>query len=164
MFASDLTRTFAVPWSPSITLGFDVASGTKSGEPAQSHTWDVVYTLGHSYTGYADVNGRRNLTEFRGVLQALPVSAVRLRLAAHSFRRTTAEDAVYEDGGGVFRAAVPDAPLAIGKEVDFTVQWRFARFFRVDAGGARYMPGAFLKATGAAQPYTWVFASIAATY
>ncbi len=164
MFASDLTRTFTTAWSPSITFGFDVSSGTGSGEPSQSHTWDVLYTLGHSYTGYADVNGRRNLTEFRGVLQAVPTAPVRLRLAAHAFRRTSTDDAVYDDAGGVFRPSIPDAPSAIGKEVDFTVQWRFARFFRIDAGGARYAPGAFLKATGPAQPYTWMFASVAATY
>jgi hypothetical protein len=164
MFALDVTRAFGIRWSPSVTLGFDVSSGSGSDDPPQSHTWDVLYTLGHSYTGYADVNGRRNLTEARGVVQAVPLESLRLRLGAHAFRRTSLDDAVYDDGGNVFRAAVAGAPAAIGAEVDFTAQWRFARFFRADAGIARYAPGDFLRATGPALPYTWGFASLAVTY
>lgn len=164
MFVTDLTRTFSVRWSPSITLGFDMSSGTKTGDAPQSHTWDVLYTLGHTHTGYADVNGRRNLTEFRGVVQALPFDALRLRLATHAFRRTSRDDAVYDDAGNVFRPSFAGAPSPIGTEVDLSAQWRFARFFRADVGAARYTPGAFLRATGPAQPYTWMFASIAVTY
>ena len=164
MLATDFTRTFVARWSPSLTFGADWSTGTRAGRAPLSGTWDVFFPLGHAYTGYADLNGRRNLVELRGVLEASPRQSIRLRASGHAFRRASDADAVYDDGGNVFRPSIAGAPRDIGKELDVTLQWRASRFFRFDVGGAVYAPGGFLRATGPAQRYTWGFGSVTVTY
>jgi alginate export protein len=164
MISSDFTRAFKAPWSPSLTLGVDRSSGTGAGKPAQSGTWDVFYALAHSYLGYADVLGRRNVTELRLVAQAAPAKKFSIRASGHMFRRTSGDDAMYDTGGNVARASIPGASMDIGNEFDFTAQWRLQRHLRLDGGGAMFTPGQFMKDTGAAQQYTWMFASLALTF
>jgi hypothetical protein len=165
MFASDLTRRWAdARWSPSLSVGADYSSGTRAGRPPRTGTWDVLYTSGHSYLGYADVLGRRNIVEFRAVTQARPTGALRLRGSAHAFRRSSAGDGVYDTGGGLVRASIDGAPRDVGAEFDLTTSWQLGRHLRVDAGGARFVPGGFMRATGAAEHYTWAFASLLAMF
>jgi hypothetical protein len=164
MLATDLTRTFATKWSPSLTAGFDWSSGTGRGWGPMTGTWDILYPLGHSYAGYADMLSRRNLMEIRGVAQASPLESLRLRASGHLFRRASLFDAAYDLGGMPFRPPAPPAGRDIGSEIDVTAQWRTLRYLRFDLGGARFFPGAYMRATGPAQTYTWAFASVAATY
>lgn len=164
MIATDFTRRWTGRWSPSLTLGADRSSGTSSGHAAQSGTWDVLYALAHSYVGYADVLARRNVTELRAVAQASPATRVRLRAAAHLFRRTSDDDGTYDTSGSPAHASLPGASMNIGSELDVTAQWRLQRHLRLDAGGAIFTPGAFMKDAGAGQTYTWAFASLTATF
>jgi hypothetical protein len=164
MVATDFTRAWKGRWSPSITLGADRSSGTGAGKSAQSGTWDVFYALAHRYVGYADVLGRRNVTELRAVAQAAPASTLRLCASGHIFRRTSADDAMYDAGGDVARASIPGASMELGTELDVTAQWRLQRHLRIDGGAAVFTPGQFMKDTGAAQQYTWAFASLTAIF
>lgn len=164
MITTEFTGTFETRWSPSLTLGADRSSGTRAGKSAQSGTWDVFYALGHSYVGYADVLGRRNVTELRAVAQASATSTLKLRASAHMFRRTSGDDAMYDTGGNVARASIAGASMALGTELDFTAQWRLQRHLRIDAGGAVFTPGQFMKDTGPAEQYTWAFVSVTAIF
>lgn len=164
MFASDLTWSRREGWAPALTVGYDWSSGTSLGDVPQSSTWDQLYPLAHAYAGYADVLGRRNLVEERIVAQVSPTAALRLRLAAHAFQRAHLSDAVYDVTGAVLRASVVGASGDIGGEFDATAQWRWGRHLRVDGGVARFTPGQFMRDTGAALPYTWMFLSVTTTF
>jgi hypothetical protein len=104
------------------------------------------------------------VTEFRAVAQASATSTLRLRASGHIFRRTSADDAMYDAQGNVARASIPGASMALGSEIDFTAQWRLQRHLRIDGGGAVFTPGQFMKDTGAAEQYTWAFASLTAIF
>jgi len=164
MLATDLTWSRTKSWAPSVGIGFDRASGTGAGERAQSRTWDQLYPLAHAYVGFADVLGRRNLLEERVVAQLSPTTTVRVRFSAHAFQRASSFDAIYDATGAVLRAAGTGASNNIGTEGDATVQWRIGRHVRLDGGGARFTPGQFMRDTGAARPYTWLFSSVTATF
>lgn len=164
MIATDVTWSRAGSWSPSVSIGFDRASGTGARDLAQSGTWDQLYPLAHAYAGYADVLGRRNLVEERVVAQLSPWATVRLRVSAHAFQRTSTADAMYDPAGAVLRAAGTGASDRIGTEGDATVQWRIGRHVRLDGGGARFAPGQFMRDTGAARPYSWLFSSVTTTF
>lgn len=164
MIATDLAFAPVMPWSPSVTLGVDRSSGTQAGGAPQQGTWDQLYPLGHAYAGFADVFGRRNLIEERLVVQAAPRPSLRLRAAGHAFQRSSRADAAYDVSGAVFRPAALSAPRGLGTELDVTAQWKYGRHLRLDGGVARFAPGAFLRATGSARPYSWVFASLSATF
>ena len=164
MLATDLTWSRTTAWSPSIGVGVDRASGTGAGDVAQSGTWDQLYPLAHAYAGYADVLGRRNLMEERLVAQISPRPTVRIRISAHAFQRASSFDAAYDPSGGILRAAGTSASDWIGTEGDATVQWRIGRHVRLDGGGARFAPGQFMRDTGAARPYSWLFGSMTTTF
>ncbi|MCC6930607.1 MAG: alginate export family protein [Gemmatimonadaceae bacterium] len=164
MLASDLTWSPKRRWTPSFALGFDRASGTAAGERAQSGTWDQLYPLAHAYAGYADVLGRRNLVEERFVVQFSPLPAGRFRTGLHSFQRASTADAAYDATGGVFRAGNAGTSRAVGTELDVTLQWRLGRHMRMDGGFARFAPGAFMKESGSARAYSWLFSALTATF
>ncbi len=164
MLSTDLTWSRTRSWAPSVGIGFDRASGTGSGKLPQSGTWDQLYPLAHAYLGFADVLGRRNLMEERVVAQFSATQTVRVRLSAHAFQRASSFDAIYDATGAVLRTAGTGASNSVGTEGDATVQWRIGRHLRLDGGGARFTPGQFMRDTGAAQPYTWLFSSMTATF
>ncbi len=164
MFVSDLTRTWGGSHAPSITVGADYSSGTGAGAPAQSGTWDQLYPLAHAFLGFADVLGRRNAIEERIVGQWSPTPSVRIRTSVHAFQRASVDDAAYDVTGAVLRASIPNAPRDVGGEADLTAIWRVGRHLRLDGGVARFTPGDYLRATGAALPYTWGFVSVTATF
>ena len=164
MLATDLTVSPKWRGAPAITVGIDRASGTPSGAPAQSGTWDQLYPLAHAYAGFADVLGRRNLMEERLVVQFSPRAPMRARVAFHAFQRVSDADAAYDVAGAVFRPALPVSARDLGSEVDLSVQWRISRHLRADGGIARFSAGRFLRETGSALPYTWGFTSLAATF
>lgn len=164
MIASDLTWSPAARWAPAVTVGADRASGTRAGQATQSGTWDQLYPLGHAYAGFADVLGRRNLVEERLVVQFSPHHQARVRTAFHAFQRASRADAAYDVGGGIFRAPGVNASARIGTEVDATIQWRLGRHLRLDGGVSRFMPGQFLRDTGSARRYSFVFSSVTATF
>ena len=164
MFASDLTATWGGPHTPSLTLGLDMSSGTGAGATPQTGTWDQLYPLAHAFLGFADALGRRNAIEERVVVQWSATPTARLRASVHAFQRASADDGIYDATGAVLRASVPNAARDIGGEADLTAIWRIGRHLRLDGGIARFTPGDFFSATGAAQPYTWGFVSMTATF
>lgn len=164
MMSTDLTWSRPQSWAPSVGIGFDRASGTGAGKLAQSGTWDQLYPLAHAYVGFADVLGRRNLMEERVVAQFSPKTSVRVRFSAHAFQRVSSFDAIYDATGAVLRTTGTNASNIVGTEGDATVQWRIGRHVRLDGGGARFAPGRFMRDTGAARPYTWLFSSMTATF
>jgi hypothetical protein len=164
MLASDLTATWGGAHAPALTVGADWASGSGAGQGAQGGTWDQLYPLAHAFLGFADVLGRRNVVEERVVAQWSATASVRLRASVHAFQRASDADAAYDVTGAVYRASVPGAPRDLGGEADLTAGWRLGRHLRLDGGIARFTPGGFLAATGAALPYTWGFAAVTATF
>lgn len=164
MIASDLAWSPKRRWAPSLGIGLDRASGTQAGDAAQSGTWDQLYPLAHAYAGYADVLGRRNLVEERIVAQLSPRPTLRLRTSAHAFQRASAADAAYDVAGAVFRPAAGGTSRDVGAELDLTAQWRLGTHLRLDGGVARFTPGEFMRQSGSARPYSWVFSSLTATF
>jgi len=163
--ASDVSRSFAaLLLQPAITVGFDWASGDQ-GDPAESGTFQPPFPLGHAYAGYADVLGRQNLVETRGVLVVNPDPRVQVRLAGHLFDRASRADGTYDAGGGLIEAANDRREKRIGAEVDLTSGVRIDRRTRVEVGYGRFTPGEFLTGRPAgARTINWGFASVSYTF
>ncbi len=164
MFDGELSASWKGRFSPVVTLGGTYASGSNAGVTVQANTWDQLFPLAHSYLGYADVLGRKNVVEERVVMQMAATPQLRLRASVHAFQRANTGDAAYDATGAVLRAPGTSTAAMIGKEVDLTAQWRVTSHLRLDGGLAHFRPGAFLAETGAALPYTWAFGSVTATF
>ena len=164
MVVTDVTAKWKGDWAPTLGAGFDYASGTGAGAAPQSGTWDQLYPLSHAFLGFADVLGRRNVVEERVVATASPTATLTLRGSIHAFQRASTTDAAYDVTGAVLRATGASTAGDIGGEADLTAQWRVGRHLRLDGGVARFSPGTLMRETGAASPYTWVYASVTATF
>lgn len=164
MVVSGVTATWTGDWAPTLGAGLDYASGTGAGAAAQTGTWDQLYPLAHAFLGFADVLARRNVIEERVVATATPAATLLLRASVHAFQRASTSDAAYDVTGAVLRASGASTAGDIGGEADLTAQWRIGRHLRVDGGVARFTPGTFMRETGAASPYTWVYASVTAMF
>jgi hypothetical protein len=164
MVDAELTAAPALAGHPTLAAGGGLASGTDSGAVAQSRTWDQLFPLAHSYLGYADVLGRKNVVEERLVATVNPWATLRLRGALHAFQRANPGDAIYDTPGAVLRAPGASHARDIGGEADLTVQWRAGRHLRVDGGYAHFTPGAFMRETGSALPYSWIYGAVTVTF
>ncbi|MBI3790897.1 MAG: alginate export family protein [Gemmatimonadetes bacterium] len=156
----------ALPFAlaPSLAVGGGYASGSDAGATAQEGTWDQLFPLAHSYLGYADVLGRKNVIEERIVGTLNPARSVRLRLSIHAFQRANTADAIYDTPGAVLRAPGTSSARDIGGETDLTVQWRATLHLRIDGGFAHFTPGTFMRDTGSALSYSWMYAAVTATF
>lgn len=164
MLDGELSATWKGRLAPVVTLGGTYASGSNAGTSAQANTWDQLFPLAHSYLGYADVLGRKNVVEERLIVQMAATPSLKLRASVHAFQRANTGDAAYDATGAVLRAPGTSTASMIGKEADLTAQWRVTTHLRLDGGLAHFRPGAFLAETGAALPYTWAFGSLTATF
>ncbi len=162
----DVELNAALPFDmhPVLAFGGGYASGSDSGAVAQSGTWDQLFPLAHSYLGYADVLGRKNVVEERLVGTMNPAKSVRLRASIHAFQRANTGDAIYDTPGAVLRAPGTSAARDIGGETDLTVQWRVGSHLRIDGGYAHFTPGSFMRETGSALAYSWMYAAVTATF
>jgi hypothetical protein len=165
--ASDIAHRFTtVRTQPTLTLGFDWASGDSDRADTKSGTFHQLFPLAHAYAGYADVLGRQNLAEGRLVLESQIRPGWRGRLSAHRFARASTTDAVYGAGGSVFDAVpVGRDQRHIGDEIDATTSFDLNRQMRVELGFARFAPGALLLARpDGAEPMVWVYTAATFTF
>ncbi len=146
-------------WTPSLSVGVDVGSGTGPDSATQSGTFAPPYATAHAFNGIADVFGRGNLLEQRLGFGARPRPALQFSLVARHFSRVRTEDGVYSKANAVLRPASGISARAVGDEVDFTGRWNVNPRLRVEGGGALVDAGEFIRATGNAAPIRWMFLS-----
>jgi hypothetical protein len=163
---SELTATGArLPLAPSLTLGADLASGTRDSLGTTAGTFVPPYPSAHTWNGYVDIVGRENLAEQRAVATArLPVLG-QLRAAVHQFARVSTQDAAYTKSGSVLRAASGDRTRHVGDELDLTLTRSVGRHLKLLGGYGHFAPGAFLRhAAAGASPEDWGFLGTTFTF
>lgn len=146
-------------WSPSITVGADLGSGTGPDSATRSGTFAPPYATAHGFTGIADVFGRGNLFERRVGLGLKPRPPITISLMGRRFSRIRTEDGVYSKANAVIRPASGLRARWIADEVDVTARWNVGTRMRIDGGGAWVGAGDFIRATGPATPVRWFFVS-----
>jgi len=146
-------------WSPSVTLGVDLGSGTGPDSARRSGTFAPPYATAHGFTGIADVFGRGNLLERRIGFGLRPRPPITVSLIGRRFSRMRTEDGVYSKANAVIRPASDLSARWIADEVDLTARWNIGKRVRFDGGGAWVGAGDFIKATGPATPVGWFFLS-----
>jgi len=164
--AGDLGRSFPdAPLAPTLTAGFDWASGDDDPTDDEAGTFHPLYALSHGFAGYTDVVERQNLLEMRAVVTLAPARGTRARIAGHHFLRASPGDAAYAGGGAILRPADGSRERAIGSELDVTIVHRVGRHVQVEVGYGRFVPGRFLtERPGGATSVDWGFTSMAFTF
>ncbi len=160
MIGSEVGYTLrGLGWSPRVLAGFDAGSGDDElGGDVQ--TFNQLYPLGHAYLGFADLVGRQNLLAPSVGLITRPRASTTLAVRGFRFWRQSDRDAVYNAGGGVFRAGNLGTSKAIASEIDVWLNHKFGRHTSGLAGYSHVFPGDFIKEAGSAEDIDFFYVQL----
>jgi hypothetical protein len=170
MLTAEATYTFAgASWAPWITAGVDYASGDQDRMDGDSQTFAQLYPLGHAFLGYVDAVGRQNIIDARFSAGAWPIpKKLKIWGDFHWFWRADDDDALYNAGGAVQRAAtyvttggrtVVAGDRYVGAEVDLTMTYQFTRYTTWLLGYGHFFAGEFIDTTGPHEDLDFVYSS-----
>ncbi len=148
-------------WKPHVLVGVDWASGDREG--GSQGTFNQLYPLGHAFLGFADILGRQNILSPHLTVKVTPMDKLELRADYMGFWRDSAEDGIYNVGGGLLRAPTVSDKY-IGQELDLSFKWAIDRHWRLAGGWAHFFTGAFLEKTGPDAPIDFVWLEVQYTF
>ena len=149
-------------WKPRAMLGVDTGSGD-SEDGGDVGTFNQLYPLGHAYLGYIDTIGRQNiLAPYLGIM-ATP-GKWKLSLAAHSFHANDTADALYNAGGGVYRAGGSYTSKHVGYEVDLRGTYSFSRQFTGLIGYSHFFAGDAIEESGPSDDIDFLYLGLQYTF
>jgi hypothetical protein len=164
MIGGEVGFTFkGVTWAPRVLAGIDVGSGDdEAGGDVQ--TFNQLYPLAHAYLGHADVVGRQNILAPSVGLSVRLRASTRLTARGFWFRRQSDQDAVYNAGGGVFRAGDRGSSSAIASEIDVWLDHRFGLHTTALVGYSHVFPGDFIRESGSAEDIDFFYVQLKYTF
>ncbi len=164
MVSADVAYSPArAPLHARLHAGLDYASGDGA-TGGDVGTFNQLFPLGHAFLGFIDVIGRQNIVAANVGLGGRPGGRVVADLTVHHFARAAAADALYNAAGAVERPAGTAQSLDLGTELDLTVAVRLGSHATALLGYSRFLAGAFVQETGAAQDVGFLYATVQLTY
>lgn len=154
--------TFSTIWAkPRLALGFDVETGDQDPADDKKQTYNLLFAVGHPYFGWADQVGRQNIKSAAVFLTAKPHARITVKLQGYHFVLEEKRDALYNAGGAVSRRdATGAAGGQVGDEFDAEVTFNFNVHLSAMLGYTRFMPGNFIKNTGAAATHSLFYVMV----
>jgi hypothetical protein len=149
-FHQDLGYTFArAPWTPRIYGEFNHASGDRDPSNGKFQTFDNLFPTNHNKYGHIDFVSWKNVNDFMVGTSAKPHARLQCSADFHWFALDAKESAWFNAGGGVFRAANPNASPHLGNELDLFVTYKLTEHLGLLGGYSRFFAGPFAEDTGA---------------
>ena len=129
-----------LPTDPHLRVGLDMASGDDSAG-GDVETFNQLYPLGHAYLGFMDHVGRQNVIDASLGADLKLSSKWQGRIDLHQFFLMSADDALYNAGGGVVVPGSSGASRTVGTELDVTTRYRVDRHLALSAGYGHFFAG-----------------------
>ncbi len=156
---ASLGKTFRkAPALPRTFLEFNYASGTKNPAGSEWNTFDQLYPSNHDKYGFVDLNGRRNLVQYRVGIEEVPAKKWRLKQQFEGFWLATANDNFYNGAGAIAVAAHPGANPRLGNELDLVAEYTLNRGLNFGFGYGCFFVGPFLTTATAGHDYQYPYA------
>ena len=150
-------------WQPRFAVGADYASGGHGPNDTLS-TFNQLFPTGHLWFGWADLIGRQNLVAARFTATAKPIEKLTLRADVHQFWRASVDDAVYNAGGGVLRAAGFGSDREVATELDLQVKLALDRHVELEVGWSHVFAGAYIRQSGPSDDVDFGWAQVVFTF
>jgi hypothetical protein len=148
--ALELVKAFKdIATSPSITLGFDFASGDNDPNDETVRTFEPIEPYSHYYFGYADTMGRQNhISPFLRV-ESRPIKTVLLNVEGHWFWLDEPADSLYStcNCSNPVRKGTQGASSYAGFEFDAFIQANVDHHLIVLVGWSHWIAGDFQEDT-----------------
>ena len=103
-----------------------------------------LFPTAHKFLGFADILGRRNVTDYSLRLWHKWDKLVS-KLHVHSFQRTSDSDPVYTLGGTGAYGVPGDGSKDVGLEVDLILTYNFKKHTGLQLGLTQFSPGKYFK-------------------
>lgn len=144
--------------SPFLGAEHTFASGDANPGDLKAQTFDPLYTFGHAYYGYQDLNTWKNGHDF--VLRAglSPAKGWTGMLEGHRFLLEHSSDGWYDAAGASqARDATGAAGRDIGTELDLSFKGPFRERITLWFGYSRFFAGPFVRRTTGRGDRDWAF-------
>lgn len=151
--------TFArLGMKPRIGIGLNLASGDNDPADARQKTFNPLFPASHPVLGWADQVGRRNIKTLEALFTAAPHRRIGVKIQGLKFSLANKHDALYNAGGAVSRRDVTGAAgNDAGFEIDAELSVNINVHARIQFGYARFVPGEFIKKTGARATHNLIY-------
>jgi len=143
-------RFVDVPTVPQFWLYWDRASGDPHPGSGGTHrTFNQLFPWGHTYFGYLDLVGRKNINDISVQAVCYPARWVTAQAQFHVFRLVSARDALYNAGGVPIRVdPTGRAGTDVGQELDLTANFHVGTHQDVFVGFSHLFAGSFIRRSG----------------
>lgn len=158
--SAGLGRAFKrLPMTPTVWAYYDWASGDPTPNAGDYNTYNQIFPQIHSYLGWLDLVGRRNIRDWNFHLYLYPTRWITFHGEYHIFNLDRARDALYGTQGLPTRFS-PNGSAGgnVGQELDLIFQIHVSKRADILTGYSRLNSGGFLTSTGPGQsPQMWYF-------
>ncbi|MBC7690216.1 MAG: alginate export family protein [Methylotenera sp.] len=105
--------------------------------------YNQLFPSTHKWLGYADVLGRRNITDYVVHASALATENLGIQLDYHKFLRTSASTAAFRKDGTPVGTAKGSSSKDLGHEWDLTLRYSLTRNLSLAGGGSLVTSGQY---------------------
>jgi hypothetical protein len=159
MVSANSGYTFESRFSPRPFVTFDYASGDDA-PGGRVHTFNQLYPTNHTYLGAMDYVGRQNIISPSGGVSVRPIDRLSVLFTQFLFWRANVHDALYGNGGGVFRSGIGTTERYVGTESDLIATYQFDRQVLGYVSYNHFFPGEFIRKTGPSRGSDYVYGAL----
>lgn len=163
--AAQVGYSFKRRFSPSLAFEYDFATGDKNPFDGRAHEFHNLFPTNHSFYGYADLMGWRNMHDLRTTVAAQLLQKLRLQADYHRFLLASRRGR-WSSAGGQTLGFDPtgNAGRDLGQEVDFLGRLPVNKYLQLESGYSVFVPGAFARATRGAELHHFAYVQTLITF
>jgi hypothetical protein len=151
---TEVGRRFSTaPLSPDTVLRINVVSGDRRRGDGRVGTFNALFPKG-KYFGELSPIGPTNIVSVNPRVALSMGANVSASLAGMAYWRQSRADGVYDIPGNLVRAPGSASARFIGKEVEATLAWQATPELELSTSLSAFVPGGFIRQTGAARTIT----------
>lgn len=125
------------------------ASGDRNPTDGIFSTFDNLFPTNHDKYGTIDFLSLKNMNDIKMGIGVKPRKKISFSTDFHWFFLDAKESAWFNAGGGVFRAANPNANTPLGEELDLLATYKLTEHLNFLVGYSHFFAGPFVEDTGA---------------
>ena len=143
----------SAPLSPDTVLRINVVSGDQHRGDGRVGTFNALFPKG-KYFGELSPIGPTNIVSVNPRVALSMGANVSASLAGMAYWRQSRADGVYDIPGNLARAPGSASARFIGKEIEATLAWQATPELELSTSLSAFVPGGFIRQTGAARTIT----------
>lgn len=149
---------FPFDWKPGIQLQHIYGSGDKNPSDGKINTFDGIFSGADTKLyGWMNLFFWSNLKEYRINIFLNPWNSLTLISEYHYFTLSNESDAWYFPGSAQRRDVDGKSGVELGHEFDLAAKMKLFSFLEIQTGCGFFVPGKFIKSTGANPRAQWYF-------